>query len=126
MPASLEIEFNYAAPYQHLNFKLVRVLTEKISVVGLLLEPSAEGFANTAIISVSKEGYQSAEPVVVDSNYYWDNLGDNEYIVELSFDLEPLSTWGEIYSATVPYIPILVAAVAAIFVGLLVLRRRRV
>ena len=103
-----------------------RTLTEKISVVGLLLEPSAEGFANTAIISVIKDGYQSTEPVVVDSNYYWHNLGDNEYIVELSFDLEPLSTWGAIYSTTVPYVPILVAVVGALVVGLLILRRRRV
>jgi len=94
VPAVLTIEKKYAPPYQDLDFTHTVILTEKTSSVGLYVDPSLDGVDNEVILSIQMEGFFSSEPVSITSSTYWDNIGTDEHIMELVFDLEPYESSG--------------------------------
>ena len=94
VPALLNVETKYAPPYEDLGFTYTLNLTEKTSSVGLYVEPSIDGVDNEVILSIQKEGFVSSEPVSITSSTFWENLGKEEHVMEITIDLEPVENGG--------------------------------
>ncbi|MFQ5910160.1 MAG: hypothetical protein ACE5IJ_05485, partial [Thermoplasmata archaeon] len=116
VPATLEVQVKYGPPYEDLSFKYEYTLTERSSIIGLLLEPGES--ESRATLTVHKEGHRSSEPIRINSTYYWTRFGRGRHILEEEVELEPHPV------QLFPFL-LLVGVVIVVSGAFLVLRRRR-
>ncbi len=86
VPATVLVTMNYGAPYADLSFTYPISVTQKTQEMWLYIEPAFDGVENTIHIAAQRPGKSPGKAFEITSTAFWERLGNQEYVVNVSLD----------------------------------------
>ncbi len=117
LPATLNVKVDFNAPYDYLDYSYTVDITKSPMDVNIIAPNDG-----TVTLTLDKSGSPTGKPLMINSTYYWDNVGKQDYLAV--YDSESFNLLS-LFSSRTNLIVLTVVAVVIIACLALLARRRK-